>query len=89
MHSHTDRQGHSWIGSVNIVLLIQCFETSDGNFLEDRRQVSHKLTFFTDKSNCLISPATPMVMLRALALKLLLWVSLKIKKNAVLGIWIH
>jgi len=48
---------------------ILCFKTTHANFLEDRRQVSHKLSFLTDKSSCLTSLTIPMVMFNSPSLK--------------------
>lgn len=41
---------------------ILCFKTTHDNFLEDRRRMSHKLSFLIDKSSCLTSLTIPMVM---------------------------
>lgn len=75
MHSHID-MWLGWIGkhSGNSTL---CFKTSHANFLEDIRQVSHKLSLHRQKQPSRLTYHSRGHVQHALALKPLLWVSLK------------
>lgn len=46
---------------INTSISILCFKSTHANFLEDRRRVSHKLSFLMDKSSCLTSLTIPTV----------------------------
>lgn len=63
VRSHRAMQGHKLdLLNKHSSISILWFKMTHANFLEDRRRVSHKLSFLTDKSSCLTSLPIPMVM---------------------------